>query len=176
MRDGNTAEVVTVGREGMLGLSSVLNPGFPEPGVTATVGGTALVLPGPRLSELLRDAPDFGLTLLRYTAAHLFLVGLTSACNRLHDVRSRLARWLLLMDDRLTAPGVLLTHDALAEALGVRRPSISLAAVQLQAQGAIAYSRGRLEVRDRPRLAAASCECYGEMRRALSALIAQRSA
>jgi CRP-like cAMP-binding protein len=109
---------------------------------------------------------------MRYAQAFLNQVAQSSACNRLHTVEERCARWLLLTQDRLDGePAFLLTQEFLAQMLGVRRPTVSVAAGMLQQAGIIEYVRGRMRILDRERLEAASCECYGIIRREYDRLV-----
>jgi hypothetical protein len=98
----------------------------------------------------------------------------TIACNRLHDLEQRLAKWLLLAQDRLESSILPLTHDSLAEKLGANRPSVSLAARNLEERELISYKRGRIRIRDRDGLEKAACECYDVSRQALQGLLKNR--
>jgi CRP-like cAMP-binding protein len=102
--------------------------------------------------------------LIRYAVLQSLQVAQTAACNRLHEVSQRLARWLLLAQDRLDAATVPITHDFLATMLGTDRPSVSLAAASLQRKHLIAYRRGLVRIRNRKRLEAEACECYETIR------------
>lgn len=163
--DGATVEVGTVGREGLLGVPLVLGADRSPTRVFCQVP------PGParRLSaDAFRAATGRGGRLPalvgRYTQALLNQVSQTAACNRLHAVETRLARWLLMARDRLDGDVVLLTQEFLAHMLGVRRASVTEAALALQRAGLIGYTRGRVTVLDRPGLEAAACECYRVVR------------
>jgi CRP-like cAMP-binding protein len=89
----------------------------------------------------------------------------TAGCNRLHDVEQRLARWLLMAQDRVNSASLPITHDFLATMLGTDRPSVSLAAGVLQKAGVIEYSRGSVKILNRAELERISCECYGVIQR-----------
>ena len=146
--DGALVEVGTVGREGLVGLAAFHGADGGPLETIAQVPGDFLRLP----VAVLRDAAAPGSTL--YTLLHRFsqalytLAAQSAACNRLHPVEERCARWLLL------------THEFLGYMLGVRRPSVTLALGTLQAAGLIAYRRGEVAVLDRPGLEDAACECY----------------
>jgi CRP-like cAMP-binding protein len=99
--------------------------------------------------------------LLRYTQALYALTLQNAACNRLHQIDERLARWLLLVCDRVGSNELLLTHEFIAEMLGVRRAGVTEAANRLQHAGLIHYHRGRISILNRQKLEAASCSCYG---------------
>ena len=114
--------------------------------------------------------------LLRYTQALITQMAQTAVCNRHHSLDQQLCRWLLLSLDRLRGPDLVMTQELIANMLGVRREGVTLAAGNLQADGLIRYTRGRIEVLDRPALEARTCECYtlvkNEYKRLLPDLIA----
>ena len=109
---------------------------------------------------IVQDSVPVTTLLLRYTQSVLAQVSQSAACNRIHSIEERCARWLLMTHDRVDGDRFDLTQEFLAEMLGVRRPSVSIAASILQRAGFIRYSRGRVEVIDRAGLERASCECY----------------
>ena len=161
MRDGRIVEVGTIGREGFVGLSAHL--GEPLQNVETIVqvpGEDALAV---RL-DMFRAELERGGTLrtlvARYAQAFLALMMQSVACNALHDVPQRAARWLLMTADR-TGDRFQLTHEYLAAMLGVRRPTVTLIARDLQAAGLIAYRRREIVITDRAGLEKAACECYG---------------
>jgi CRP-like cAMP-binding protein len=164
LRDGTAVEVGCAGSEGMAGL--VAHLGATESGVRTVclVPGTFLRLPVPWLTDLARRSPAFDLRLRRYLALLLTQRAQSVACARLHSVESRLARWILVVHDRIDGDEFPVTHEFLALLLGARRPSVTVAAEDLQATGLIRYRRGHLEVLDRAGLEAASCECYWVVR------------
>jgi len=102
--------------------------------------------------------------LLRYTQALLTQVSQTAVCNRHHSLDQQLCRWLLLMLDRIDEDRLEMTQEMIAAMLGVRRESVTEAALKLQAAGVISYRRGRIDVIDRPGLERRACECYGVVR------------
>jgi CRP-like cAMP-binding protein len=165
MQDGETVEVGTIGREGLAGL-----PIFHH--VERSPFRTYCQLP-PCLcrrlpvdlfeQEVLKEGP-LRLLLHRYSHARLCMTAQIAACNRLHPIEQRLARWLLTTRDRVGKDELNLTQQVLSEMLGVRRPSVSLAAGALQARGLIRIGRGRVTIRDGERLEAACCECYRAVR------------
>ena len=163
-RDGATAEFGVVGNDGVVGIA-VFMGGHAAPG-RAIVQGAGL---GLRLSaQLLRDTiqhagPVLGL-LLRYTQSLIAQMAQTAACNRHHSIGQQLCRRLLMGLDRSLSSEVAMTHEAMANLLGVRREGITAAAQRLQGAGVIRYRRGRIEVLDRRRLEQRSCECYAVVR------------
>lgn len=161
MADGASVEVATVGREGMCGLPIVLGASQSSQLVFVQIPGEGERLSAADFLRLRDRLPVFNRLLLRYALAFLTQIAQGSACNRLHPVETRCARWLLQTHDRVGADRFSLTHEFLAQMLGVTRPSVTIAAGILQKAGLILYTRGVVQVLDRERLEAAACECYG---------------
>jgi CRP-like cAMP-binding protein len=166
MSDGKIAEIATVGREGMMGGDSVMGMrSLPFRGINQ-VPGAAYVMPLQQFESLFRTDPGLRLYLERYMRAYFVQVGQSGACNSVHDVTRRCARWLLLTHDRASSDEFKMTHDLLAEMLGVRRATVTQAASELQRRGLIEYRRGHVRIADREGLVDAACECYGVIRTA----------
>jgi CRP-like cAMP-binding protein len=117
------------------------------------------------LQKVLSSTPELRALLSRYAVLQGLQVSQTAACNRLHEVGPRLARWLLMVQDRVESGILAITHDFLATMLGTDRPSVTLAAGILQKKGAIEYTRGAVKIRNRAKLEAAACECYEVMQK-----------
>jgi CRP-like cAMP-binding protein len=164
MKDGKTAEAGVVGNEGFTGaLAAVgLSRGLLRAVVQVTGEGFRLKVGA--LQETLKSAPNLQMMLNRYAAIRGMQVAQTAACNRLHDTKQRLARWLLMTQDRVDSGALPITHDFLATMLGTDRPTVSLAAGALQKQGLIEYTRGAVKIVNRKKLEDAACECYGVIR------------
>ena len=158
----NRLEVAMAGKEGMLGTSIVL--GVDEAPLLALVQGTgtALRINATRFQQLLKKSPVLYQRLNSYIYVVMNQLAKTAACNHYHRIEARLARWLLMTQDRASSDQLQLTHDFLAMMLGVRRAGITVAAIALQSRGLIRYHRGEITVIDRPGLIEASCECYIE--------------
>ena len=169
--DGVQAEVGIVGQEGMLGASllSGIETSFVESLVQ--MPGTAWRMGAREFCRELDTNDPLRMLLLRYNEALHAQVTQTAACNGRHGLEQRLARWLLMALDRTEENELLLTQEFMAMMLGVHRPSITVTAGILQRAGLIRYSNGRVTVLDRPSLEAASCECYGAVRRRFAALL-----
>ncbi len=160
MDDGQAVEVATVGNEGMVGIPVFLGVSV-SPGLSfCQLPGRALRMPAGAFRELANGAGAFQQVLQRYTYAFFTQLSQGSACNRLHHMDQRLARWLLLTHDRVGRDQFLLTQEFIAQMLGVRRATVTEAAGRLQRDGLITYRRGILTIADRKGLEAASCECY----------------
>ncbi|MCE3250105.1 MAG: Crp/Fnr family transcriptional regulator, partial [Geminicoccaceae bacterium] len=160
------AEAATIGREGMIGFIAAL--GVPPRALArdvVQVPGRALRLPLTALQEAFAASPSIHQVCLCYVAALVAHVLQSVACNALHTVEARLARWLLLFQDRVDGIGALpITQELLAEMLGVQRTTVTAAARALQQAGLIAYKWGSVTVLDRAGLERVSCECYGVIR------------
>jgi CRP-like cAMP-binding protein len=175
MRDGVAVEIATVGREGMVGLEIFLGGEQTPASAFCQIPGRAARMTAEAFREAVRDNAPLSALLLRYTQATLTQVSQSAACNRVHSIEERCARWLLMTHDRVPGDRFELTQEFLAEMLGVRRPSVSIAASILQRAGFIRYSRGRVEVVDRAGLESAACECYGVIAREYARLIGSAS-
>ena len=164
MKDGKTAEAGILGNEGFTGtLAAVGLSRGPLQAVVQITGDGFRVEVG-ALQNTLKSAPHLQRLLTRYAAVRGMQVAQTAACNRLHDIEQRLARWLLMTQDRVDSGSLLITHDFLATMLGTDRPSVSLAAGVLQKKGLIEYTRGAVEIVNRKKLEDSACECYGVIR------------
>lgn len=158
--DGKSVEVGVTGKEGFVGLPLVVGFSSSSTRALVQVAGTAVRLSAAALERLLPNCPHLEKALNRYSQ----LLGVQStqiaACNRLHEVDERLARWLLMTQDRLGGDIVPLTQEFLSHMLGTRRASVTVAAGVLQKAGLIQYRRGAVTIVNRAKLEAASCECY----------------
>ena len=165
MKDGKTAEAGIVGKEGFTGtLAAVGLSRGPLRAVVQITGDGFRVEVG-ALQSTLESAPHLQLMLGRYAVIQGMQVAQTAACNRLHDIEQRLARWLLMTQDRVDSGSLPITHDFLATMLGTDRPSVSLAAGVLQRKQLIEYTRGAVKIVNRKKLEDSACECYGVIRR-----------
>ena len=164
MEDGASVEVGMVGKEGMYGVSAILYDDDPVQRAMVQLAGGALRMP----TAVLRRGAEANVVLrtmlLRYVQVTLTTATQTAACNRLHLLEQRCARWLLSARDRAEDDSFPMTHEFLAMMLAVRRPGVSIAAQALQSNGLISYSHGTMTIIDRAGLEAASCECYGTIR------------
>ncbi len=164
MKDGKTAEAGIVGNEGFTGtLAAVGLNRSPLQAVVQITGDGFRVEIG-ALQNTLESVAHLQMMLSRYTAIRGMQVAQTAACNRLHDIEQRLARWLLMTQDRVDSGSLAITHDFLATMLGTDRPTVSLAAGVLQKKELIEYTRGAVEIVNRKKLEDSACECYGVIR------------
>lgn len=160
MTNGKTAEAGVVGNEGVVGLEALFGMRRSPLREIVQIAGTAHRISGGNLQPLLRAFPNLLLRFSRFAIINRMQISQTAACNRLHGVEQRLARWLLLTQDRVQSGLIPLTHDFLATMLGTDRGSVTEAASTLQRQKIIEYTRGSVRVMNRKALEAASCECY----------------
>ncbi|HLY65138.1 MAG TPA: Crp/Fnr family transcriptional regulator [Chloroflexota bacterium] len=170
MKDGRGVDAATVGFEGMVGAPVVLGTELSQ--VTVQIEGEALRVPAPEFCQLLQQDPALRDVLLRYIDVLLTQALRSTGCNRLHGVEERLARWLLTTHDWVWRDQFHLTQDFLALMLGVRRPSVTVAAGALQQKGMITYRRGDVAILDREALERTSCEDYEAIRDAFERLLA----
>ena len=165
MEDGGGVEVGTIGNEGMAGLAGYLETESTEGEIFCQVPGVALRLPVAELLEAALRRPRLRRAINWYTQAYMAQVAQCVACNRLHGLERRCARWLLMTHDRVNRADVFpLKQVFIAEMLGVRRAGVTVAAGALQSAGLINYRRGVIRVLDREGLEAAACECYAIIR------------
>jgi CRP-like cAMP-binding protein len=171
LEDGSSVEMATIGLEGMVGLPIFLGSETMPSRAFGQVPGDALrITVAAFTAEIGRNGPLVRV-LNRYTQALFNQVAQTTACNRVHLVEQRCARWLLQTHDRVGSDQFFLTQEFLAQMLGVRRSGVSAAAGLLQKAGLIRYARGRITVLDRSGLESASCECYRVIKREFDRLI-----
>ncbi|MFN2528245.1 MAG: Crp/Fnr family transcriptional regulator [Candidatus Baltobacteraceae bacterium] len=160
MRNGKRSEIMTFGCEGMAGIAAAFDG--KQGAITAIVQneGTAIVVPADHLKAVLARDPDTAMVLYRYAGSLMNIIAQNSACNRLHDLSERCAKWLLLMHDRVPGDELPIDQQLLADMLGARRQSISATTGLLQDAGLIKRRRARTIVTDRAGLEKATCECY----------------
>jgi len=159
--DGRSVEVGIVGREGMVGMPLIVGLQRGLWRGIMQIAGSGVRLRAETLAEILPLAPQLRLELNRFALLHGLQVAQIAACNRLHEIEQRLARWLLMCQDRVDTQNLHLTHEFLAQMLGTGRPSVSLAAGMLEQAGIIDNLRGTVKIINRKQLESVACECYG---------------
>jgi CRP-like cAMP-binding protein len=171
MKEGVAVELATVGAEGMVGIPVFLGAESTTSKAFMQVPGEGVRMRSDAFLDFLDGSPVLGRLLSRYTLALMTQMAQNAACNRTHSIEERCARWLMMTRDRVRDDAFPLTQEFLAQMLGVRRPSVSIAAGILAKAGLISYVRGQITILDRAGLERSCCECYGIIRREFERLV-----
>ena len=161
MSDGKSVEVGLLGTDGFVGMPLVAGYKTSPSRVIMQISGSAFRITAKELAVAMADCPQLTQGMHRFVQELALQSQQVAACNRLHEVEERLARWLLMCQDRIGGDVVPLTQEFLAHMLATRRASVTVAAGILQKAGLITYSRGVVKIQDRSKLEEACCECYG---------------
>lgn len=172
LKTGETIEIAAIGREGAIGTKIGLQPQLAFAKALVQLPGTALRIGTDKFQQAATKS--LAITHLATCATDVMTANLqqSAACNAVHPVESRLARWLLHARDRYDSNGLPLTQEFLAMMLGVRRTTVSVTAATLQNQGLIHYRRGKVELTDRAGLEAVACECYRTVQHNIGLIVA----
>lgn len=160
MQSGATAEIGIAGNNGLVGIAIFMGGETTSNRAIVQSAGDAVRMNGGAVKTAFALGGVFQNVLLRYTQSLMTQISQTAVCNRLHSVEQQLCRWLLINHDQLQTDKLVMTHDLIANMLGVRREGVSIAAGHLQDRGLIKYVRGTITMLDRAGLEAAVCECY----------------
>lgn len=160
LTDGESAEIAIIGKDGIVGLSTLLSRSGSTNRAVVQSAGTAVCVASNHLRREFDRGGSLHRILLHYIQASFARVGQVAVCNCHHTVEQQLCRWLLVSLDRLPSNTVRMTHELIANMIGVRRTSVTEVASRLRREGIIHYVRGCIEVLDRARLEACCCECY----------------
>ena len=158
--DGKTVEVGEVGREGFAGIQAAVGMNRNQTREVVQIAGDGFRVRIGALKGVLQSPPGLQRILTRYAVVQGMQFAQTAACNRLHNIEQRLARWLLITQDRVESPTLAITHDFLATMLGTDRPTVSLAVSILQNKQIIEYARGAVQILNLRKLKECACECY----------------
>jgi len=164
MADGASAEVGIWGKEGLVESFHLLGKAKIPTRCFIQMEATALRMPFKELQAAFLENPELRQPVLQCVQSQGFILGQLAACNRLHEAEQRLARWLLMVRDRVDSENYFLTQEFLANMLGSRRTTVTAAAGTLQRKGLIKYTRGRIRIIDAVGLESAACECYKTVR------------
>lgn len=170
MSDGKRAEVGMIGREGLVECLQLLGPAQVSTNAFVLVEGSTLRMPFAAFKREFDHHAPLRYMVFQFVQSQSLMVTQLAACNRLHGIEQRLARGLLMVQDRVQRDVLYLTHESIAQMLGANRITVTLAANGLQRSGVIECRRGRLKILDRERLEDAACECYSIMHRRLRSL------
>ena len=172
--DGRSVEVAIVGREGVVGTPLAVGLRRGPYRSIMQISGKGLRIKAEIFEEKMGQAPQLRLVMNRYVLVQGLQIAQIAACNRLHEIEQRLARWLLMCRDRIDTDLLPVTHEFLAQMLGTGRPSVSLAAGILQKAGTIENLRGTVKIQNRQELESAACECYRAIQQFNRSLTIQR--
>ena len=164
MVDGNTVETGITGNEGVVGIPAILGTKTMPTRTFMQIPGNGHRIKADRLKEEFEKSGTLHRRINNFLQAYLGQTSQTAACNRLHDIAERLARWLLMCHDRMESDTFSITHEFLGHMLGTPRSTVSLAAGILHKAGLLDYSRGQVKIRDRKGLEKIACECYRTIR------------
>jgi len=174
MKNGDAAEVGTIGNEGVVGMPLLLGDNRAPTSVYVQVPGAGLRMRATLFNKELARSALMRTVMLRYAHAFFNQVAQSAACNQFHSLEQRCCRWLLMTHDRMQSDEFLLTQEFLAMMLGVQRTGVTAAAGILQRVGIIRYKRGNVTIIDRRALIRRSCECYGVSKREFDRLLGDR--
>ena len=158
--DGGTAEVGLIGREGVVGVLHIIGPAPVPSRCFMQLEGTGRRISFSELRKAFRSSPEIHDRLLEFVQEQALSLGQIAGCHRLHEAEERLARWLLMAQDRTESDVLNFTQEFLAMMLGARRTTVTMVAGALQQSGLIEYRRGRVKILSRENLEAAACDCY----------------
>ena len=163
--DGASVEVGVVGKEGFVGIPVAFDISTsPQQAIIQVGPAEAVRIKAEALRGLLESTPELKSRIHQFAVIQGMIVGQLAACNRIHELEQRLARWLAMSHDRVSGDTMNLTQEFLAEMLGTARPSVTLAAGALQRNGSIEYVRGEIRIVNRQTLEKSSCRCYDVIR------------
>jgi CRP-like cAMP-binding protein len=171
MQDGSTVEVALVGKEGMVGIPVILGGYSTITQAVVQIAGSALRMQANVFKVEFERGGELQCLLLCYVQTLFTQVSQSAACNRLHSIEERLARWLLTVQDCLQTSEFLMTQEYIAQMLGSRRSGVTVAAGMLQQAGIISYRRGKIKILNQEDLENTACECYGIVKAEASRLL-----
>jgi len=171
MKNGQAAEVGTVGNEGVVGLPLLFGDNKAPTSLYVQVPGEGVRIEATLFNKQMTQSASIRAVMLRYAHACFNQVAQSAACNHFHTLEQRCCRWLLMTHDRMPSKEFLLTQEFLAMMLGVQRTGVSAAAGALQKAGLIRYVRGVVTMLDQPGLELRSCECYGVSKKEFDRLL-----
>lgn len=175
MQDGRAVESRTIGCESGFGLLNAIGSRLSFERVVVQIPGDAWRIPVEAMADAARRSSPLVKHIVRHAQATLLQAAQSTACNSLHTVEQRLARWLLLTHERVSGEVLPLTQEHLSIMLGVQRTTVTAVASEMQGRGWISYSRGRIVIRDHTALQGVSCECYEAIEAAASRVLDEKT-
>lgn len=172
--NGESAEVCFVGREGLVSAMHLLGPASLPTRCMMQLGGSALRVPFADLQVAFEDSAEFRRVALEFVQQEIAIIAQIAGCNRLHNAEQRLVRWLLMAQDRVERDTLEFTQEYLAEMIATQRTTVTITAGALQERGLIRYSRGTINIMDRPGLEALACSCYPTIKELFDGLYRQQ--
>jgi len=170
LNDGATTEVAVIGSEGLAGSFHVIGPIPPMTDCFMQVAGAGHRLPLGALRELFLGYEEIRGRILEFVQAQSLALGQVAACNKLHEAEPRLARWLLMIGDRIESDTIHITQEFLGQMIGTRRTTVNGVLSSMEQKGLIHHQRGRITIPDRIKLEKAACDCYPIIRDSLTRL------
>jgi CRP-like cAMP-binding protein len=170
MPEGAVAEVAVIGREGMFGAMNLMGPALTPTDCFLQVAGTALRISMGDLRTIFEQSEEVRRRILEFAQQQMLMLAQVAGCNRLHSAEQRLARWLLMVQDRNDGPKLELTQEFLSQMVGSRRTTVTEVAGTMHKRGLVQTRRGQVEVLDRVGLEGVACDCYPIMKRLLDDL------
>ena len=164
LAEGGSAEVALIGSEGMVGGLQMLGPALSASRCFMQVSGTAYRAPFSEVRKMFRESDEIRTLILQGVQQQSLTMGQLAACNKLHEAEARLARWLLMVQDRVQEDTLEVTQEFLAQMLGTQRTTVVMVAGAFQRSGLISYKRGKITIHARESLEEAACECYQVVR------------
>lgn len=164
--EGHSAEIGVIGNEGVVGIDAIFGGAMSPYENAVQLADGMLQIKSARLAEEFNRCGSLHAAILRFARHFIAQVSQTAVCNRLHPLEQRLARWILMCDDRSVSDELGLTQEFLATMAGATRATVTLAAIKLKSEGFIRYHRGKIAIVDREKLENFTCECYAVIRNA----------
>ena len=172
LHDGGTAEVGVIGNEGLVGAFHIIGPMVPMTECFMQVAGSGYRIALPALRTLFKEQDEIRERILEFVQSQNLAVSQLAACNKFHEAEPRLARWLLMISDRVDSDTIYITQEFVAQMIGTRRTTVNGVLSAMERKGLLAHQRGKIIVSVRKNLEKAACDCYPLIRKSLFQLYA----
>jgi CRP-like cAMP-binding protein len=167
VHDGGTAEVAVIGSEGTVGALHVIGPIAPMTECFMQVAGSGYRMPLPTLRTLFKQHDEIRERILEFVQSQNLAISQLAACNKFHETEPRLARWLLMISDRIDSDAIYITQEFIAQMIGTRRTTVNGVLSAMERKGLLAHERGKIIIPVRKNLEKAACDCYPLIRKSL---------